>query len=86
MTEDEARVIATRAIGRWGTDGSYTVTDAEMKVIEVQPGAPVDQRPGGFAPQRDVLVWEVRLSDGRMRADIAIDDANGDIVRVLKSR
>jgi hypothetical protein len=59
----------------------WHVSAVERRFIEVA-GADPDVP----APVRDVLAWIVRFKDGIAWVDLAVDDRNGEIVRVKWSR
>lgn len=86
MTEDQAiaSVNATRAANDIPPD--FTVKSAEQRIIEVVEGAEIEGRAEQPGPIRDVLVWVVSLTHRQFFIQIAIEDATGTPVRILRSR
>ena len=85
MTAEEASRIAMDARGLYGLAG-YRVSGAERRWIEIVEGAPPSLAPAAPGPVRDVAAWVVRLKREAGFAEVAVDDADGSIVRVRKGR
>lgn len=81
MTEFEARSKAQEARGQLALPPEYEIATLQRRLIEL---------PEGFAEQptrvRDVLVWVARFEQETAWVEVALDDANGQVVRVERSR
>jgi hypothetical protein len=86
VTRDEAIATATATRDRFGIGIDFQPQGAERRIIEIVPGAPVDERPAEAGPVRDALAWIVTFTHDLMYVEIAIDDANGEAVRLVRSR
>ena len=85
MTGDEAGRIAMDARGLYGLAG-YRVAGAERCYIEIVEGVPPAIVPMSPGPVRDVAAWVVRMTRDGGFAEVAVDDADGAVVRVRKGR
>ncbi|HEX4951019.1 MAG TPA: hypothetical protein VFZ34_30450 [Blastocatellia bacterium] len=81
MTEFDARSKAQEAHGQLGLSPEYKIAALQRRLIEL---------PEGFAEQptrvRDALVWIARFENESAWIEVAIEDANGQVVRVERSR
>lgn len=81
MTEGEARSKAQEAKAQLNLSPEYEITALQQRIIEL---------PEGFVEQpsrvRDTLVWIARFSNETAWVEVAIEDANGQVVRVERSR
>jgi hypothetical protein len=80
---DKSAAITVAEQGRLphGVPSHYAVTNAEERFIELS--AAPDNAAG---PVRDVRVWLVRFRAGIAWIELAVEQANGLIVRVQRSR
>lgn len=81
MDRDEAGRIAEAARGSHEVPPDAEGDPAVRKYIEVCEGG--GDEPG---PVRDVLVWSVRFRFRSSWVDLDVEDASGEIVRVVWSR
>ena len=81
MTSQEARRAAEAARGANGIPPDANLGTMEQRYIELSLDDP--SKPG---PVRDLLVWAVRFVWGNSWVELAINDADGKVVRVLRSR
>lgn len=81
MNELDARQIARNHRKNTRIPGSSQEGSATLCYIELSVGDPAAP-----APVRDVLAWLVRFHYGIAWGEIAVDAAEGDVVRVEYSR
>jgi hypothetical protein len=82
MTKEQALNAAEAAREEKEVPSGARSVSAEQQYIELGAGDP--ERP---SPVRDVLVWLVRFGLERGRwVELAVDDKQGEVVRVRRSR
>ena len=81
MDKSAAIIVAERGRQAHDVPSHYAVANAEERFIELS-AAP----DGGAGLVRDVRVWLVRFRAGIAWMELAVDQANGLIVRVQRSR
>jgi hypothetical protein len=81
MNMEQAMEQAQQAWLAHGVPGQAEISWAEKRYIEL-----AGPDPEKSAPVRDVLVWVVRFMNRNAWIDLAIDDKNGRVVRVERSR
>ena len=86
MTSEQAIEAALAARERFGIDAEFVADSIEERFIEVVNGNPVKGRPMKPGAVRDVRAWIVMLVNEGEFVEIALDDATGKPVRVLRSR
>jgi hypothetical protein len=86
VTEDQAIASVNDARAAHDIPPDFTVQGAEQRIIEVVEGAAIEGRSDTSGPIRDALVWAVVLTYRQFFIEIAVDDATGKPVRILRSR
>lgn len=82
MTKVEARKAAEA-----GRKGNQIPDDYRLGTIDQQYIELAGKDPTQPAPVRDILVWSAKFYGDTWRwVELCVDDANGQIVRVLNSR
>ena len=81
MTEADARRLAEQARGAHEVHPDAALTRCERCYIELAAGDPERE-----VRVRDLLAWVARFEEGASFVALALDDRNGTVVRVEKSR
>jgi hypothetical protein len=81
MDEARATHIADSTRPDHGVPVTYALHGAQRRIIEVTEDAS-----GAESRVRDVRVWIVRFQAGIAWAELAVDEATGNVVRVQRSR
>lgn len=77
MTEETAKGHADSSREKHGVPEEYSFDFAARRIIELEAGA---------SKVRDCRVWIVRYTGDPSWVELAVDESNGDIVRVVWSR
>lgn len=86
MTPEQAVAAAQAASPRLGVPASYRPLSAERRIIEIVADAPLRDELPQPGPVMDRVAWVVRLGEGIAWAELAVDEADGNILRLRRSR
>ena len=86
MNAQDAVRRALAAAPMFAVPPSFQPVSAELRIIELVEGAPVRDALPPPGPVIDRSAWVVRLAQGILWAELAIDDLNGEVLRLRRSR
>jgi hypothetical protein len=86
VTRDQAIGIAAGARGRFDVPQEYTTQWAVLRIIEIVPGPSVRDALPDPGPVIDRHAWIVRFGVIPVWAELAVDDATGEVIRFRRSR
>jgi hypothetical protein len=86
MNAQDAVKRAQSAAPLFGVPAQFRAVSAELRIIELVAGAPVQDALPSAGPVIDRQAWVVRLARGILWAELAIDDLTGDVLRLRRSR
>lgn len=86
MNAQDAIARAQAAAPAFAVPASYRPVAAELRIVELVQGAPLRDELPPPGPVFDRIAWVVRLALGILWAELTIDDATGEVLRIRRSR